>query len=346
MDYLYVGTYTANSGSKGIYLFGVEAGTGAATLRGTWSETPNPSFLALAGGCLYAASEQPDRARVDAYRVAAGGALCWLNAREAPGAATCHVAVSPSAPLLFAANYSSGSVLCFSLAADGRIGPLRDERRHTGRGPDPVRQEGPHAHSVTPAPDGGFVLAADLGLDRLLPYRPDARGRLRPAGPPTAVPGGQGPRHTAFSADGRRCYLVTELGNRVYAYRAGPDGLTDCLGDWPILPEAFSGQSIAAGIQLSPDGRFLYASSRGWDGIAAFAVRRDGALTPCGHFPAGGRGPRCFCLSPDGRWLAVANQQSDAVALLPRDIGTGKLGAPVSRLSVPQAVCVLWKQGT
>ena len=346
MDRLYVGTYTQDGGSKGIYFFDVEPDTGAASLRGTWGETPNPSFLALAGGCLYAASEQPDKARVDAYRVADDGALAWLNTREAPGAATCHVAVSSAAPLLFAANYFSGSVLCFGLAADGKLGPLLDEKRHAGHGPDPLRQEGPHAHSVTPAPDGGFVLAADLGLDQLLPYRPGAGGKLALSAPPTRVPGGQGPRHTVFSADGRRCYLVTEMGNRVYAYQAGPDGLGPCLGDWPVLPEDFSGQSIAAAIQLSPDGRFLYASSRGWDGIAAFAVQPSGALTSCGHFSAGGQGPRCFCLSPDGRWLAAANQQSGAVALLPRDVETGALGAPVGRLPVPQAVCVLWARGT
>lgn len=342
MATLYVGTYTTGTDSRGIYMFEIDA-DGKATLRGTAGETPNPSFLALAGGCLYAASEQADRARVDAYRVAEDGALTWLNCREAPGAATCHVSVNPAAPLLFAANYGSGSALCFGLEKDGAVGALLDEKRHCGHGTDPVRQEAPHVHSMTPSPDGAYVLGADLGLDRLFPYLPQVDGTLRPL-PERTVPGGQGPRHVVFSADGAFVYLATEMGNRVFAYRCGPKGPQECLGDWPILPPGFTGQSIAADIHLSPDGRFLYASSRGWDGVAAFSVGADGALAPCGHFPSGGKGPRSFCLSPDGRWLVTANQQSGNLAFLPRDRQTGALGAARQQLSVPQAVCVLWRK--
>ena len=58
---------------------------------------------------------------------------------------------------------------------DGRLGPAIGFVQHTGAGADPKRQKGPHAHMIDSDPSGRLVLAADLGLDKVLLYRLDAK---------------------------------------------------------------------------------------------------------------------------------------------------------------------------
>lgn len=341
MERLYVGTYTGGRAEDGIYTVEADlAGSGIFTVERTGC-TPDPSFLTMGGGCLYAASEQAECARADAYRILPDGCLTWLGKAESRGSCTCHVSLRPGGGFLFAADYMSGTVWSIRLNPDGSLDDVCDRRVHRGHGPNPIRQSEAHAHSMTPFPDGRRVLAADLGMDQLVIYTVDTDGRLQTMEPSVCVPAGAGPRHFVFSGDGSRGYLITEMGNEVIAYRCGPKGFEE-QGRYAILPESFSGESIAADIHFTADEHWLYASSRGWDGIVCFRVLDDGSLSCEGRYPCGGRGPRNFCISPDGRWLAVANQISGTLVFLPRDVQTGALGTPAHILDIPQAVCVLW----
>ena len=60
----------------------------------------------------------------------------------------------------------------------------------------------------------------------------------------------------------------------------------------------------------------LYASNRGHDSIARFAI--DPArltLSPPVFTPAGGRKPRSFALDPTGKWLVAENQDSGSLVV-------------------------------
>ncbi|MFQ9678776.1 MAG: beta-propeller fold lactonase family protein [Ruthenibacterium lactatiformans] len=50
--------------------------------------------------------------------------------------------------------------------------------RHYGHGADPVRQSAPHPHAAVWAPDGKYVIVADLGTDDLTVYRVDRENRV------------------------------------------------------------------------------------------------------------------------------------------------------------------------
>jgi 6-phosphogluconolactonase len=218
--------------------------------------------------------------------------------------------------------------------------------RHQGAsGKNPRRQEAPHAHSVDLDAEDRYAFAADLGADKVMIYRFDGqRGSLAAAEPPfAALAAGAGTRHIALHPSGRYLYVVNELNSTVTAF-AREDGtprLTE-LQTIATLPADFRGVNHPAEVAIHPSGRFLYASNRGQDAIAVFAIDGDtGRLTGRGHVPTGGKNPRQFAIHPSGKYLLVANQDSDSVVSFRVDPATGGLKATGHRALVPKPVCVL-----
>ena len=196
-------------------------------------------------------------------------------------------------------------------------GPACDFIQHLGSGIDPVRQNGPHAHSVALDPEGRYAFVPDLGLDKMFIYRFDARrGMLEPNVMPwIKMRPGAGPRHVVPHPDGRFAYLINELDSTVatLAWDHTTGGF-EVSGIVSTLPADFRGESTCADIRIAPSGRFIYASNRGHDSIAVFAIDRPtGQLTPVDHVPTEGRTPRAFCLDPGGVFLLAANQDSDTI---------------------------------
>lgn len=85
----------------------------------------------------------------------------------------------------------------------------------------------------------------------------------------------------------------------------------------------------------------MYCSNRGHDSIAAFAIDEStGMLTTIGQTSSGGKTPRNFGITPDGRFVVAANQSSDDVVVLKVDEETGALSPTGSRIKVPHCICV------
>jgi 6-phosphogluconolactonase len=351
---VYVGTYTGGA-SRGIYRLEFEPASGG-WVSGPVLAAPseNPSFLALGpdGRFLYAVNELQafqggPTGAVSAFAVdAATGRLDLLNQQPSEGADPCHLVVDPAGRNVLVANYTSGTVAVLPASPDGRLRRASAVRRVTGSGPVRVRQQGPHAHMVVLDGAARFAIWTDLGADRVRIDRFDAAaGQLEPNDPEgVAIQPGSGPRHVAWHPSGRALYLLNELSSTVSALRF--DAARGVLAVFQTLParaEGAKGESLAAEIAVAPDGRFLYASNRGDDTIAVFAI--DAAtlsLSGAGHVPTGGRTPRSFAIDPSGRWLIAANQESSSLVVFRLDPVTGlpvAVGAPVT---VPQPVCVLF----
>jgi len=353
---IFLGTYTPAGGdSRGIYAIRLDPVTGQLGEPVLAAETPNPTFLAWRPdhSVLYAGGEGPGAdGTISGGAVAftfdaATGRLNPLNARGTGGSAT-HLATDATGRMLVTVNYNGGFTASFPLAADGRIGPRATLLAHAGPlGPNPVRQEKPHPHSVTFSPDNRFALVADLGLDRVFVYQVDpATGTLTPNDPAfISTPPGTGPRHTKFSRDGRFFYILNEIDGsiNVCAYDAARGAGTP-IQHITTLPAGFkvTDPDRAAEIRLHPNGRFVYASNRGHDSLAVFAIQADGTLQLVEITPCGGKHPRNFELSPDGRWLVCANKDSDNVTVFKVDAATGRLTPTGRPVKVPQAVCVLF----
>jgi 6-phosphogluconolactonase len=344
---VYIGTYTKGKG-QGIVRLDMDAETGALTSRGVVAEAVNPSFLTLSPDSkfLYSVSEVSGQPGVAAFAVdAATGGLKELNRQPTGGGGPCHVAVDPTGRYLLVANYGGGSVSVVPIRPDGSLGERTDLKQHRGgSGVVKSRQEGPHAHSVTLDPTGRRVVVADLGLDQLLVYSLDpATGKLTLADTVASSPGA-GPRHFAFHPNGRLAFAINELDSTLTAYRYDPEtGKLSAVATARTLPEGFTGGNTTAEVRVHPGGKFVYASNRGHDSIAAFAVDGEtGRLTPLGHTPTEGKTPRNFNIDPTGRFLLAANQNSGNVVAFRIDPATGQLTPTGSRVEVPFPVCVLF----
>ena len=209
---------------------------------------------------------------------------------------------------------------------------------------NPVRQEAPHVHSVDISPDNRFLYVADLGKDEIAVYNFDASsGKLTPHTVAALKPG-SGPRHIAFSRDRRYFYVVNELTATVTTLRH--DAATASLEELQTistLPMGYRGDKSAAEIAVDPSGRFLFASNRFHNSIAAFSIDAEqGRLTLIGIVATQGRTPRHFAIDPEGTHLIVANQDTDTLTVFNIDPDTGALTLASEPMGVPRPVCILF----
>jgi len=251
-----------------------------------------------------------------------------------------------AARTLFCTNFTSGSLTTIALGRDGRPGGVISTVQLTGSGPH-ARQKSPHAHSVYLDAAERWALVCDLGSDRVWTIPFDGRtGRLG-AYDPTApshyvAPPGSGPRHGAWHPNGRVFYLVNELSATIATLGWNPaaPGLAK-LQELSTDAPGFAGNRSAAEVVVTPDGRFVYVSNRGDHVIAAYAVNRtDGTLALFQRAPAVGTFPWHITLHRSGRWLLVANRDTDSINVLRRDPATGLLGDSGQSLACPRPVVI------
>jgi 6-phosphogluconolactonase len=344
---VFIGTYTMD-GSKGVYVYRFDPGTGQLVFTGHTADEKNPSFVvpSVDGRTLYAVSETGQYRGLNTGAVSAWrldpetGALTFLNRQSSGGSAPCHLSVTADGAYVGAACYGSGNVCLLSTNKDGSLEPS-DIVKHEGNGPTP-RQKGPHAHSITPDPKTGKLYAADLGIDKVLVYDIVA-GKLEVDDAFTlALPAGSGPRHVDFHENGRWLYVINELSNTV-AFFSRPDAASpfELVEVVPTLPADFTGQSTCADIHIHPNGELLFGSNRGHDSIVAYRIDPEtGKLSLIGHTPSGGEQPRNFAIDPTGRFLYAAHQKTGNVVGFTLDPETGKLAPLGLDLKIPTPVCV------
>jgi 6-phosphogluconolactonase len=265
------------------------------------------------------------------------GALKFLNRVSSGGAGPCYVSLDQTARFALVANYAGGSIAVFAIQPDGSLGERTAFVQHTGNSVNPQRQTHAYAHSIIVDPSNRFALVDDLGVDKIFVYRFNAQdGSLTPNDPPFAgIRPGSGPRHLAFHPNGRWVYVISEIASTVTAFNWNPaNGSLAEFQTISALPENFNGTNTSAEIALHPNGKFLYASNRGDDSLAVFAIDpATGKLGLVERVSCGGRTPRFFTFDPTGKWLLCSNHGSDTTVVFRVDEKTGKLaqiGQPVS----------------
>lgn len=272
-------------------------------------------------------------------------ALTLINQVKTLGEEPTHSSLSADERYLFVANYGvhadpGGSLAVLPINAEGQLQPVTQMSSHPASKVNPERQMSAHVHSVVSSPDGKFVYASDLGADKVFAYRYDPAAN--PEHPLVAaepaffeLPPGSGPRHLLFSKDGKHAYLTTEMSAQVFVFDYDNGRLKQRQA--LELAKGMPAQNRAAGaVHASADGKFLYVSNRGKaNEILVFAINPDnGELSEIQRRSVDGDHPREFALSPNGKFLLIANQMSNAIVVLERDPATGKLGKTVQTLAM------------
>ena len=339
---LFVGTY-ASAGGEGLYPL-VRHSDQIWRLGDPATDIRSASYGAYSARHDLHYFVDEETSTVGVFRFA--GAWHRVATLSSAGAAPCFIALDPAETAIAIANYASGTLALYRLdpATGVPVGPPR-VRQNEGTGPDRERQEGPHAHCARFSPDGTSLFQTDLGTDEVLAYRYSATtGELGNAVVAYTAPAGTGPRHLIFSATDPYAYLISELASSVTCFQVDGDRLTH-LQTIMTLPPAYRGKSFGGDIALGRNGRALYATNRGHDSIAHFAVNPNGTLELVDLIPSGGRSPRCLLLSGDGRELFVANEETGNVRIC-RVADDGSLRLDERAIGLPGAAFLFPHHGT
>lgn len=344
---LIVGTYTNTCESNGIYVFNFNAVTGDFKLKSNTDEAVNPSYLTVSTDkkFVYSVNEDGKKSSVTSYKYTADNSkLKQLNKKDAKGADPCYII--DDTKNVITANYSSGSISVFGKNNDGSLTDAKQVVTHNGSSINKDRQQGPHVHMVYFSPDKKYLLATDLGTDKIYvyDYNPDGGDKILTLKTTVATKPGSGPRHLAFSPNGIFFYVLHELnaGLSVYNYNYGDPLLIQEMSISAKEAECFNG---AADIHFSRDGRFLYATNRGnVNTISVFKSHANGKLNFVQEMEMQGEGPRNFVIDPKDNFVLVGQQQSNEVHIFKRDKSTGMLTYTNKRIPVCAPACLIFAE--
>lgn len=345
--HLIVGTYTNKCENKGIYNYKFDIVSGNSKLDGMTANVQNPSYLALSSDnkFLYAVNEVGMKSTVSSFSYdGQSGKIILLNKQLTNGADPCHIITDDKN--VITANYTGGNMTVFFKNPNGSLTDAKQVVQLSGSGPNKERQEASHMHMVAFSPDFKYVLAVDLGADKIYiyNYNADANKDILTFKTSVSVKPGGGPRHLTFDEDGKFVYVLNELdgGLLTYSFEKGEMTLID---DTSVMPREYKGDFRSAAVLLSPDGEFLYATNRGEaNTISVFKVLKNGKLEFKESISTLGQGPRSFVIDPTGSLLLVANQLSNEVVVFKRDKKTGTLTDTSKRISVCEPVYLLFEK--
>lgn len=348
--FAYVGSYTtaidgAGNG-EGIYRFEMDTHTGALTQQKLVAKVPNPSWVVIhpSKKYLYTVNEivNQESGSVSAFAIdPITGDLSLLDVVSSEGRGPAYLSLDGSDKFAFVANYAGGTIAVLPILETGRVGAAVDLHHDLGsvgtkfptnspKGSFAISgHDAPHAHMIAADPNNRFVLAVDLGQDRIYVYRFDSSsGKLTPseANPFISLPSGNGPRHFVFHPNGHWIYVLSEESSTIaffhYDTATGKLTLQESISS---LPKGFAGTNFTSEVIISPDGRFLYAANRLHDTIAICSIDSSGRLRFIAEVPTMGDYPRHCAFDPSGTFLYVCNQRSDSITCFEAHRQTGLL---------------------
>ncbi|NQU55269.1 MAG: lactonase family protein [Bacteroidetes bacterium] len=343
---LYVGTFTSE-GAEGIYLCDFNSETGDISLDKTFKGIDNPSFLKVSADkkYLYAVSRTTEDVEKSggfaiAYKIEKNGNLHFVNRQISNGAGPCHIDVSPDGKFAAIATYSGGTTSVYPINGDGSLSPASSIIINKSSGSDKSRQDVAHAHSIKFSVFDGNIYSADLGTDQLNIYSLE-NGKLISAQQKfVKMKDGAGPRHFELHPNGEIIYVINELNSTITVLEK-QNGTLIAIQDISTLPAGFNGESYCADIHLSKDGKFIYGSNRGHNSIAVFSVDADSnKLKFKETVSVEGDWPRNFTLSPNGKFMLVANQKRGNITVFKIHPKTGIPKFTGKEIKLPASVCL------
>jgi 6-phosphogluconolactonase len=309
--------YVSLDSEQCIAVYTVNPDNGRLSLSKKVSVDGTPGSLGLdpSGRTLYAAIRSTQR--IAAFRVnQQSGDLSPLKSVQAAGNPV-YVGTDRTGRFLLTAYFSDSKAAIYSINEDGSLKDSAVQVLATEK----------NAHAIQTDPTNHFVFVPCRTGEAIQLHRFDPlTGRLTPNSPDRfTTPTNTGPRHFAFHPRMPLVYFVNEFNSTVTVYRLDAAGTLTAIQTISALPSEFTGTSTGADVHLTPDALHLYASNRGHESIAAFAVDgKTGLLTSLGTV-ATEKTPRSFAIDPTGLYLYAAGQGSGSIAAYRIERNSGRL---------------------
>ena len=340
----YVSSYTSGLGSKyGIKIYDVDMKNGRFTEKQK-VEITNSSYIGISHNkkTLYSITD----AGVEAYHILPDGSLEFLNEASINGMRGCYLNMDQKDNYLLTAGYHDGKITILKLNKDGSIGEITDERYHKGLGTAAGRNHVPHVQCIKVSKDNKYLLAADLGMDRVNVYTLDIEsGKIKEV---DVIHCDQesSPRHMQFSKDGRFLYVCLEqkCGIEVYEYlEKDGDPEFNKIQTLSNSDEADSIGVASSALTFSEDYTYLVSSTAGENNVIIYKVDKEtGLLTKKIQLPIAGEYPKDAALFPDNKHLVSLNHESDSMTFFKVDPEAGTLVMNGPEVPVKRPNCIVF----
>ena len=313
--------YVSISGEDKVLRFALNPADGSLERLGETEAPGRPAPMAASPDRRYVYVGRRDALEVSSYRLNPADGDLELIATAGLESDPCFISADRAGRYLLSAYYNAGHAAVHAIGTDGAVAGPPVEWRATGTGA--------HCFQTDPSNRYGYVphIAAGDGPNAIFQFRfdPDS-GRITPNDPPRVSPANpDGPRHFCFHPTLNIIYVSNEQGCSVTGYHLDPaNGGLSPFQTLTTLPAGFEGRNSCSQIQITPNGKYLYAPNRGHDSIAGYAVAADGRLTPLGQTPSEAV-PRAFGIDPTGNYLYSAGLESGKLAAFRIDDQSGAL---------------------
>lgn len=335
-----LGTYTKRD-SKGIYSIELNKETKSLSNLKHEAAIGNPTYIDGNDqfSLLFSVIKTEDgKGGIASFKQSTSGEFEKVDEWLEEGAPPCYVGYDEDKGLIYTANYHKGEVAVLKSSPDGQL-TFVDKVVHSGQSVHD-NQESPHAHYFDLTPDKKYLVACDLGTDKVYTYTLTDNAKLKEAAVFNVTPG-SGPRHIVFHPNGKIAYLFAELSSDVITLSYDSNsGIFNHLQTISSIPEEHTDFNGGAAIRVSSDGKFVYASNRGHDSIAVYKVENDGTLYLKDYVSTEGEVPRDFNLDPSEEFVVVGHQDSDNLSLFERNADDGSLTLLQKDIYAPEVICV------
>ena len=331
-------------------------------------ETKSSTYLFAVSEII--ASKKPV---IHTYTIHENYSLSLINTQAIEGGCPCHIHYFKNAEgqsFTASACYETGNLLIHNI----NVEPTADVNfheplniYHKGSSQHPSRQTHAHAHCTFFDIESNKLLVCDLGLDQVKVYsvqKNKENSKAENKNEFTAVeeqiislPAGSGPRHICFDKNYAYGFIINELNGSItiikhsaekkeYKIKGNFDlsgQLSGSLNESVNTSTSIDTDLGAAAIRVSADVRFVYTSMRSDNTIRLFAFDRiSESLNYIASYPTGGRTPRDFTIDPTGKWLLVAHQDSDTIAIFNVNSYNGTLSLFNTVENIKSPVCLSW----
>lgn len=213
-----------------------------------------------------------------------------------------YIAVDKTGKYLLTAYYGAAKVAVYPIGDDGVVKDKATVVLSTGKNP----------HSILIDKANKHVYVPNTGADQILQFAfNESNGKLIPLKPAVVKTAKvTGPRHFYFHPSKPFAYACNEKASSVTAFAISKSGTLKAIHTVTTLPSDFKGRNSNADIEITPNGKFLYASNRGHDSLAMYAIdQKTGRIKPLGQVKTE-KTPREFNIDPTGRFVYSAGQRS------------------------------------